>query len=353
MEQLSHLHSLIFDPARIPPAIAAILAAVFVGMITGPVAGNANPFYWLAVDKIFGGFGDRLDRKHRPASDLMFRGFIVMTFVLFFSLLIANYFVTVTQSHMLYGFSQTLPLLVCITSGAVWFSLLRLYFALEKDRVVPGAYYAISCSTRTNLSNADDYTITRTAMSFSARSFDKGLICPIFWYLLGGLPALFAYTGLAALAWRFGKSGFTKGFGAIPLTLEKLLGFIPSVFAAILLTLASLFTPKATLHKSIASWFGKKGRVSYEQGGYPLSIIAWALNVGLGGPSLDLAGSAIKSGWAGPEGASAKISHTHLQHAIYINVIAHLLLLATLLGAYLWAGNAIPGFWQRFTLFMG
>jgi hypothetical protein len=37
------------DPDRIPLAISAIVLAAILGVITGPVAGNANPLLWLFV----------------------------------------------------------------------------------------------------------------------------------------------------------------------------------------------------------------------------------------------------------------------------------------------------------------
>lgn len=74
---------------------------------------------------------------------------------------------------------------------------------------------------------------------------------------------------LAALGWRFGKDGFSKGFGAVPLALEKLMGYVPSLFAATLMTLATIITPTAAIHKGVAAWFGHKNRAPYEQGGYP------------------------------------------------------------------------------------
>lgn len=334
----SDWHSHIFDPDRIPYALGAMLVTAIIGMISGPLGGNANPFFWYLIDKIFGGLGDRLDRAQRKSSDLMFRGFILMTFTLFFSMLAAEITRRFGMAYPLGGFSQSIVLSLCITSGAVWFALLKLYFALEQKKMGTGAYYAISRSTRMNLATADDHGITRIAMNFTAQSFDKGMVAPVFWYLVGGFPALFAYAALSALCWRFAKQGFTKGFGAVPLAIEKLLGFIPSLYAALLITLASLFTPTAKLHKGIASWMTVKGRTPYEQGGFPLTAMAWALNVTLGGAGQDLQGSAIKSAWAGPEGASAQISHKHLRQAIYISVLAHLLFVGSLLGAYVWGG---------------
>ena len=77
------IHSQIMDPSRFPVAVLALVLAAIVGVITGPMHGNANSFIWLVVEKIFGGFGDRLDRKSRSSRNLLTRG-------LFFTFLAAQ-----------------------------------------------------------------------------------------------------------------------------------------------------------------------------------------------------------------------------------------------------------------------
>jgi adenosylcobinamide-phosphate synthase len=326
------------DPDRIPLAISAIVLAAILGVITGPLAGNANPLLWLFYDKTLGGFGDRLDRLHRTTADLALRGFAITSIGLAAGLLIGKFYVALVWEKPVSGLTEIILLSTLITSGSIWYALLRLYFALEKKQALQGAYLAISRSTRINLSATDDFGITRVGMGFAARAFDKGLVSPVFWYLVGGLPLAVIYSALAALAWRFGKDGFSKGFGAVPLALEKLMGYVPSLFAATLMTLATIVTPTAAIHKGVAAWFGHKNRAPYEQGGYPLSALAWSLNVSLGGASQDLGGSALHGVWVGPEGATAKNDHKHLRRAIYINFAATILLMASLCGAYLWSG---------------
>ena len=326
------------DPDRIPLAISAIVLAAILGVITGPVAGNANPLLWLLYDKTLGGFGDRLDRLHRAPADLALRGFAITSIGLAAGLLIGKFYAALVWEKPVSGLTEIILLSTLITSGSIWYALLRLYFALEKKQALQGSYLAISRSTRINLSATDDFGITRAGMGFAARAFDKGLVSPVFWYLIGGLPLAVIYSVLAALGWRFGKDGFSKGFGAVPLALEKLMGYVPSLFAATLMTLATIITPTAAIHKGVAAWFGHKNRAPYEQGGYPLSALAWSLNVSLGGASQDLGGSALHSVWVGPEGATAKNDHKHLRRAIYINFAATILLMASLCGAYLWSG---------------
>ena len=324
LEFFIELHSHIMAPERIPLALGAIFAAVLIGVISGPWFGNANPFLWQVVDVLFGKAGDRLNRTHRSHGDLVFRGFCLTALVLVAVFFLGKHCAVLVLQKPLYGLTEIFFLLMLISAGSVWFTLLRLYAVLEKKQTGQGAYYAIARSTRTNLAVVDDFAVTRAGMGFAARAFDKGLVAPVFWYLIGGLPVALMYSALAALAWRFGKDGFSKGFGDVPL-------------AALLIVCASIVTPSAGIVRSVAGLFGVRNRAPYEQGGFALSALAWSLNVVLGGASQDLAGSAIHGAWVGPEGATAKIDHTHLRRAIYISATAHLLFVFVLVGAYLWA----------------
>lgn len=330
-------HAQIADSDRIPVVLLALLVTLIIGMISGPLAGNANPFFWSFLDFIFGKMGDKLNRAHRVRNDLVLRGFILSSIVIILSAALGKALIIGVAREPLYGVSDILLLSLFMTSGAVWFLILRLYVAMEQKQVGKGAYYAVARSTRINLAAGDDYGVTRAALVFSARSFDKGLVAPALWFFIAGFPGVCVYAALAALAWRFGQNGFTKGFGAVPLALERLLGFIPSMLAAFYLTLGTLFTPTTGVVKGLTAWFGHKNRAPYEQGGFPVSALAWALNVSLGGSVQDLAGTALKGVWVGPEGATAQIDHKHLRRGLYIHIIAHLLFAASWLGAYMWA----------------
>ena len=331
-------HAQLMDVDRIPVILMAILVSSIIGMITGPLLGNANPFIWNVFDVLFGKLGERMDRSNRAKADLIFRGFLVSSFVIVIAALVGKSFAEFVAVEPVYGVTQVILLSLLLTAGSVWFALLKLYFAMEKNKVGEGAYYAIARTARINLAAGDDFGVTRAAMSLSARSFDKGMVAPALWFLIGGFPAACIYSALAMTSWRFGKNGLGAGFATVPLALERLVGVIPSLFSAVFITLASTFTPTAKLHKGLASWMGHKNRAPYEQGGAPLSALAWALNVSLGGAVQDLSGSALKGEWVGPESATAQLEHSHLRRAIYINVIAHILFIASLLGAYMWGG---------------
>lgn len=327
----------LLDPSRIPVAILALVLAAVVGAVTGALRNNANPFFWGLSDGVFGSIGARLDRRERKAGDLVFRGFFLTMFGLVFAWLIGNAAGKIAFQYPFYGAAETILLAFTLTGGTVWFALLKLYGALKKKQVGKGAYYTIARSTRIDLSGADDFGITRAGMGYAARAFDKGAVAPVFWYLLCGLPGAYIYAVLAAIAWRFGKDNFTKGFGKAPLALEQLMGFAPHILSGLLMAAAGLFTPTGGMTRAFTSLLRKKTAAPYAEGGLPVTAMAHSLNVSLGGPAVDLDGSTLKRAWIGPEGATAQLDAGHLRRALYISLMAYLLLIASLCGAMVWA----------------
>lgn len=324
------LQSLLFSPDRVPLAMAAILLVGMAGMVTGPLAGQAYPVLWHVVDRLFGAIGGRLDRVQRSPADLMLRG-MMMTFLALLLFWIAG---TGAQGlavrFALGGWTEIILLSFCMSAGTIWFALLQLFFAMREKKSSKNAYYVLSRTTRTDFSGADDFTITRVGMALAARGFDRGVVAPVLWYLIGGLPLAFIYCGLAAMAWRFGRDGFTKGFGRVALALDQLMGFVPNILAGVLMAAAGLLTPTGGMTRAVVGLMKPERRIPYAEGGLPVSAMADSLHVALNGPSVDLDGRALKRNWAGPEGATARLDAGHLRRALYISLMAHLLFLAAL-----------------------
>ncbi len=339
------------DPQRIPVALLAILLVGIVGAITGPINGNANACIWGVVDGLLGRIGDKLDKTHRMASDLFLRGFIVSVTTIFLLAIWAKSTQDIMAQNTVWSFGLSVVLVsLFLSAGAVSRTVLRVYSNLSKTnkeagkettKGKKGAYFELARSMRANLNKSDDYGIVRIAINYLARSFDKNMVAPVFWFIVIGFPGLFVYAGVAALAWRFGKEGTSKGFGQPMVTFEKLMGFVPSAFAGCLIAVASIFTPTAKTYQGMIGVMGSLFKAPqssfYNHGGLPVIAMAWSLGLSLGGPYQDVNGDAIKAPWVGPKNATSKNDYQHLRRALYIYGVAHILWIMSLLGAYLWS----------------
>lgn len=334
---IQQLHSYLFEPERLLSAIAAIIIVTVVGMVKGALGGNANPFFWHIIDLMFGRFGDKMNKVGRLRGDLIFRGFILTAVILALSFFLGKFLAALGAYYTTWSIIEILSLSLLLSSGAVLAGLGRLYRALNEKKVTPGAYFTIARSSRTDLTKNDDFTITRVAMGWALKTFDKGLVAPTIWFLIAGLPAAFLYAALAATSWRFGKEGHSSGFGDSMIALEKLMGYVPNVFSGILISLAGLFTPTAGMTRAFLGWGKTDHSAPYGEGGLPVTAAAYALNVNIGGTTADLNGAVIKRSWVGPKGATAQLDAKHLHRVTYIVFMAHLLFIVSLSAAMIWA----------------
>jgi adenosylcobinamide-phosphate synthase len=317
---------------RLLTAIFAILLAACVGLITGPVGGNANPALWNFVDRIFGGLARKTYNTDRSPSSLAFRGgfFTILYIVLAFA--IGAGFHLLNRNFPLAGFTEPILLSLVMGGGAVWYSLNKLFHALaEGKKLTKGSYLPIAVSTRSNLNTTDDFGITRVGVGYMAQIFDKGLVAPLFWFLIGGVPLAYLYAGIMAARWGLAKDGFAKGLGDAAMWLERLFGFFPYLISSLFMAVAALFTPGAQLSRAVPGFFGSAGRAPYAEGGLPVTAVAWALKISLGGPVEDLDGSVVKRSWVGPKNASAKVDKGQLRRALYMSVMAYVLVVSALI----------------------
>ncbi len=319
----------IFD--RLPLAITSLAAVSIAGLAAAPLRGYAGPPVWLLVDSTLGILGRRLDRRQRSGKELFLRGLAFAALALFFGLGMGSLALHIVWKFPHYDLLEILFLSLCLSSGSIWRAAWQLYEALKKNKRKSGVYYTIARSSGLDLSASDDFGLTRVAIGYAVRMLPMALVAPVFWYLIGGLPLAFAYAAIAASAWHLGREGYGKAFGKPVLLLEAATGFIANILSAVLLTLASAFSPTVSVFKTFKGWFAKENAAPYAEGGKNLTCAAWGLDISLGGPVTGMDGFARKKAWIGPEGASARLDASHVKRSLYLLIISATLLLAALI----------------------
>lgn len=320
-----------FFPER--RVIVALTVVVGLSIVTGLAAWGRKflpvPLLWMLLDLCFGKLGDRLDRLHRPAPDLFFRGFLlaIVALVAVVALFAGAAYVWPFPAQP--ALWEAFVLCVLISAPSTTALLLRLYQTFGAKKAGQGAYLALARAARVDYSGADDSAITRGALAMSAQRLSDALIAPLFWYGVAGLEGALLHASFTALAWRYGAAGFGRAFGLFAYGTAFALNVIPSALSAALIWIAAFFTPGA--RKRVLPHLYAQGHV----GGASVTALAYALGVTLGGSARSLSGDVIKAPWVGPEGASAKVAPAHLKRAVYLLLVVQLLLILALCGVYL------------------
>lgn len=326
----------ILSVGRFNSAMVALIMVSLVGMMTGPAGGNANPFLWGFLDRICGRLVHKTYNIDRSVASLQFRGALLLSLYLLITGIVAAIAILIERRFEMAGLADPFLLSLTLSGGATWSALIKLHHCLgNSDHLSKGSYYQVAISTKTNLNSTDDHGIIRVGLGFLATSLDKGMVAPLFWYLIGGLPGAYIYCGIAAARWSLSKDGFAKGIGTLALKLEAVFGVVPQILSAILIAFAALLTPTSGMTRTFIGLIRGKGHAPYAEGGLPVTALAYAMNISIGGPVEDISGSVLKRSWVGPSNSTARLERVHLRHAVYLGIMAYVLVAAFMISGIL------------------
>ena len=152
----------------------------------------------------------------------------------------------------------------------------------------------------------DSAGVARAAIESLAENFSDGVVAPVFWYVLLGLPGLCAYKAINTLDSVIGhRSERYRDFGWAAARLDDLANLVPSRLAGLLLALAAMLRD-ARKHRS-------------PNAGWPEAAMAGALNVALAGPRR-YGSEVVQDPWVGP--GTPQVGSGDIGRALDVYVVA-------------------------------
>lgn len=152
--------------------------------------------------------------------------------------------------------------------------------ALKTDGLEAGRKqlsYIVGRDTR----NLNEQQIRTAVLETLAENLSDGVIAPLFYYALGGVPAMLAYKMANTLDSMIGyKSEKYREFGWFAARFDDLINFVPARMTALLMVVLSL-SPHGLAY---IFKFGHKH--SSPNAGYPEAALAGILNCRFGGPNV-------------------------------------------------------------------
>ena len=156
---------------------------------------------------------------------------------------------------------------------------LRVIIKLEKEGLEAGRQQ-LSMIVGRETAQLNENQIRTAVLETLAENLSDGVIAPLFFYFIGGVPAMFAYKMANTLDSMIGyKNERYKEFGFFAAKLDDALNFIPARLTAILMAVVSFnFLAVKFIFK-----YGQKH--SSPNAGYPEAALAGILNCRFGGPN--------------------------------------------------------------------
>ncbi len=171
-----------------------------------------------------------------------------------------------------------------------------------------------------------DQEVRTAALETLAENLSDGVIAPLFWYFLLGVPGMLAYKMVNTLDSMIGyRNARYKDFGCWAARMDDVANYLPARLTALLMVLVS---GRWSLLKFVAHY----GRMhASPNSGYPEAALAGILNCRFGGPH-DYFGETVYKPFIGDN--PRPLSSRDMRVAIRVNRGAELLMILLMIGMY-------------------
>ncbi len=133
----------------------------------------------------------------------------------------------------------------------------------------------------------DSAGVARAAVESLAENFADGVVAPVFWMVVGGLPGSALYKAINTADSMIGhRSERYLAFGWAAARLDDLVNLPASRLAALWLTLATLALPGASAGDAVRAVWRDSSRHKSPNAGWPEAAMAGALGYKLAGPRI-------------------------------------------------------------------
>jgi len=152
------------------------------------------------------------------------------------------------------------------------------YRALKADSL-DDARTAVARIVGRDTYDLDASDIARATIETLAESCSDGIVAPLFWLALGGVPGAFAFKAASTLDSMIGhRTPRYERFGSVAARLDDLANFVPARLTALLIALSGA-RPFATIRAAMS----EAAAHTSPNAGWPESALATALGLRLGG----------------------------------------------------------------------
>ena len=190
---------------------------------------------------------------------------------------------TILLSFLPFGIFIEVCLVAILLAGRSLYDHIDAVMQPLKKGDLDAARYAVSMIVGRDTRQMGQTDIAKAAIETGAENLSDGVIAPAIWYLIGGLPLLFAYKMINTADSMVGyKSARFYAFGWGAAMLDDVANFFPARLTALLIIATSLSGDAGKQAKQVMKQDADKH--ASPNAGYPESAMAGTLGIRLGGP---------------------------------------------------------------------
>lgn len=156
------------------------------------------------------------------------------------------------------------------------------------DRDIKGARIRVRHIVGRDTRSLGEKDILRATIESLAENSSDGIIAPIFYYAVGGLPLAMTYKAINTLDSMVGyKNDKYRYFGWAAARLDDIANYIPARITGILIVIASAIVHRSlsTVHRSLKTMLHDGKKHPSPNSGVPEAAMAGVFDIRLGGPA--------------------------------------------------------------------
>lgn len=308
----------VFDPLVLL-LLALVLDAAVGGM--GPIF-KILPHPIALLGRLIGWFDLKLNRAHRTPVDRAARGALTVIIVVAIAAAVGLGVQWLTFHHDFGWVVELFMLVVLLAQRELYAAVRRVALALKSDGM-ESARTAVGHIVGRDPAYLDEHGVARAGIESLAENFSDGVVAPVFWYVLFGVPGLLVYKAVNTLDSMIGyRDEKYAAFGFTAAKLDDVLNLIPARLAGLIIAIAAIVAPSGKPARAFATMWRDASKHKSPNAGWPEAAMAGALGLALAGPR-KYARHVQDDPWIGA--GTAKATASDMERALYLFVVACLI----------------------------
>jgi len=294
------------SPERALILVLALALEALAGIPWGPFAWLPHPV--RIIGSAIGFLEIKLNRLARSARDRRIRGVVVVGLLCGASGGLA-WVLHRVAGELPFAWLIELCLVVSLLAQRSLFVHVRDVAVALGRRGLAAGREAVSRIVGRDVQRLDAAGVARAAIESCAENFSDGVVAPVFWYMLFGLPGLVIYKTVNTMDSMIGhRTARYEQFGWAAARLDDALNWVPARISGLLIILAAVLVRKTDPIEAFKVMRRDAGKHRSPNAGWPESAMAGALGLALAGPRR-YGSLMVNEPWIGHGSAQATVQH--------------------------------------------
>jgi adenosylcobinamide-phosphate synthase len=277
-------------------------------------------------------FDSKLNREIRSEASRRERGIVTVTVLVGGAALLGLIVERVCRGTLVGSVVEAVLIAVLVAQRSLYEHVAAVATALSTSGLNSGREAVRHIVGRDPMS-LDVHGVARAAIESLAENFSDGVVAPVVWYLLLGLPGLFVYKMANTLDSMIGhRTPHYRAFGWAAARLDDVLNTVPAPLSGLLLAMAAIFAKNCRPGHALVIMLRDGRKHHSPNAGWPESAMAGALGLALAGPRRYPEGL-VADPWLGDGSARAGVSD--ILRGLQLYRLACFLEAGSLMGAWL------------------